>query len=1146
TKGNLIGVTGTSGISRAYAYADPLDAHNLTSVTEATGRVAVVNTYDSSDRVITQTEGLRRIDFDYQVPLTRTRVTRTIKDASGVNPYTSVTTYEFGPGGRITRITDPYGNENRYIYNAAMQLARREVWQNSSGTLSLLLARDWTYDLAGHKQSEFVTLDSGEVITRSWTYTGDWVASEQVVSSFAPARIFRTEYTFNLGNSGEPVSIQTQKRRLEDGSFQVTQFEYDSQNRLARTTLADGVVMVNEYTGNYVTRQGYEVGGVAIPQGEKRFGFDSSGNPENEWDSLQHLTQYTHDDRGRVLTITDPLNQQIIYTYSGDLLVQIERGHTAADGEGMISKFIHDNYGRVTAVQRKNDAGAFITFESYSYDSEGQRLSATDAAGRITRYTYDLEGHLASTVDPANQVTQFFYDGAGRRIRIVAPLGRETLFEYDDLGRRTATVQNGVSPNARTAFSYDAVGNVTQILDGENHATTFAYDTLSRLRVATRPMAQQVQYFYDDRNRVDYFLNARGQKIDLNYEPWGPLSEQRIFASAGASTPLRTISLSRDANGNLLSISDDGVQAGAMLSYTYDALNRTLDETISYIPGGNRVLQRRYDRFGNQKELSLVDGTTVSDLYTFNKLGQLAGASLGGSSLSHTYLPDGRLDIETMSGVLTRDHGYDARGFLSSIVSSGGSGGTDQLAYTMDDAGRLDTYADGFGSHDVSYDGVDRVIAALHPAASGLPTAEAFAYDRAGNREDPSNPTLFQYDANNRITASPGVTYTPDADGNIAAASSGITLTHDALNRLATFSSGATVANYTYDSANRRIRKTIGGQSTWFLWDGQRLLAQYDNAGVRTARYAYLPGASAPLMFSDTNGSYWARQDRRGAVRQLTTTSGTIVWRAEYSAYGNAIVNADPDGNGQAIAFPLRLPGQYADAESGLYYNLARYYDPVLGRYLEEDPLPSINQYWYGNGDPFSIIDPLGMRGGKIYKWPPNNYGDYPPPGSPCEVAVFRHGILMGWEPCDQCDGSGGSGGGGPPPFVPKCYDGGYDCIDGAPHPPSPGPDDGDDDDNGDDDGDHDGGSDDNDRRRDHCFGSGEFLGNSDYYKGLALGYGKDKGIEKGYEAVEDGLWGINRRIGGVIVRDVLPPYLVYEALYGIPKEVCESMYPDD
>jgi len=80
-------VSGLAGLTATYAYADPNDPHNLTSITPAAGRTPIVNTYDASDRVIVQEEGTRRMDIAYAVPYTRTVVTKTIRDHEGLNPY---------------------------------------------------------------------------------------------------------------------------------------------------------------------------------------------------------------------------------------------------------------------------------------------------------------------------------------------------------------------------------------------------------------------------------------------------------------------------------------------------------------------------------------------------------------------------------------------------------------------------------------------------------------------------------------------------------------------------------------------------------------------------------------------------------------------------------------------------------------------------------------------------------------------------------------------------------------------------------------------------------------------------------------------------------------------------------------------------
>jgi len=107
--------------------------------------------------------------------------------------------------------------------------------------------------------------------------------------------------------------------------------------------------------------------------------------------------------------------------------------------------------------------------------------------------------------------------------------------------------------------------------------------------------------------------------------------------------------------------------------------------------------------------------------------------------------------------------------------------------------------------------------------------------------------------------------------------------------------------------------------------------------------------------------------DKLRAPRWITNSAATIVWRARYESYGRATVENDPDGNGTALVSNIRLAGQYEDAESGLHYNVLRYYDPSLGRYSSADPLglaPGPNPYIYVGSRPTALIDPIGLYSG--------------------------------------------------------------------------------------------------------------------------------------------------------------------------------------
>jgi RHS repeat-associated protein len=98
--------------------------------------------------------------------------------------------------------------------------------------------------------------------------------------------------------------------------------------------------------------------------------------------------------------------------------------------------------------------------------------------------------------------------------------------------------------------------------------------------------------------------------------------------------------------------------------------------------------------------------------------------------------------------------------------------------------------------------------------------------------------------------------------------------------------------------------------------------------------------------------------DHLGTPLRLTAGDGRVVWSGAYSAFGefHPVMTEVPN--------PLRAPGQYHDAETGLYYNRFRYYSPALGRYVSRDPVSFLegpNLYLYVGNDPVNRADPLGL-----------------------------------------------------------------------------------------------------------------------------------------------------------------------------------------
>ncbi|WP_420911323.1 RHS repeat-associated core domain-containing protein [Winslowiella iniecta] len=112
----------------------------------------------------------------------------------------------------------------------------------------------------------------------------------------------------------------------------------------------------------------------------------------------------------------------------------------------------------------------------------------------------------------------------------------------------------------------------------------------------------------------------------------------------------------------------------------------------------------------------------------------------------------------------------------------------------------------------------------------------------------------------------------------------------------------------------------------------------------------------------DSQQTFWYHTDLNGLPERLTDEEGDVVWRGRFSSWGET----EYESGGSRLAVPqnLRFQGQYLDRETGLHYNLFRYYDPVMGRFTQPDPVGlegGLNPYAYAP-TPLTWVDPLGLK----------------------------------------------------------------------------------------------------------------------------------------------------------------------------------------
>ncbi len=214
--------------------------------------------------------------------------------------------------------------------------------------------------------------------------------------------------------------------------------------------------------------------------------------------------------------------------------------------------------------------------------------------------------------------------------------------------------------------------------------------------------------------------------------------------------------------------------------------------------------------------------------------------------------------------------------------------------------------------------------------------------------------------ADNRLTHWQKLFYRYDAWGNLISRRNGLYEQHyryDADNRLVQAHGrgpqGEFEAQYHYDALGRRSRKTVHykgktEQTTHFLWQGYRLLQEQRDDGSRRS-WSYDPASPwSPLAALEQAGDsrsadiYWYHTDLNSAPLEVTDAAGNLCWSGQYDTFGKLqgqTVAGAAKRQGAQYQQPLRYAGQYQDDESGLHYNLFRYYEPEVGRFTTQDPI---------------------------------------------------------------------------------------------------------------------------------------------------------------------------------------------------------------
>ncbi|MBK5143133.1 RHS domain-containing protein [Budviciaceae bacterium BWR-B9] len=602
-----------------------------------------------------------------------------------------------------------------------------------------------------------------------------------------------------------------------------------------------------------------------------------------------------------------------------------------------------------------------------------------------------------------------------RVIRVENGAGHATGYRYDEMGRvNEVHFSNGTV----RAYRYNAYGKVTWLKDEAGNVTTYEYASpLHLLTKKIQPDGNALKYRYDnDHLQVSEIENQKGEVYRLNYTPTGLLSEEIGFDNV--KTAYRY-----NADGKLTEKEEYGDQhdeAPFVTVYQRDTVGRLIKRVL---PDGSEE-HYHYDRYGQLTKVTDSQDNVLA--WEYNQLGQLTAEHTniatqryrydaltgelimhglpGGQRLEYRYI-EGQLRGMTLdnqplaafdynnsgrererrqgNGLINR-YQYDDMGRLSQHFLREGMGFEDnpqtlwQQDYQYQSDGELAKIV-GHNARDYRYDEVGQLTSAGYPEANQdhhhAHHIETFKYDEAGNRVSDYNSAT-----GNRLAFFGDRHFEYDRFGNLIAERRGTahklltTYEYDCRHRLIKHvSPNGRVSTYTYDAFNRRTSKTVEGKTTEFIWQGSKLIAECSDNDTIWRSYLYEPGTFRPLVLVEGNAkknqktkTFWYQNDHLGTPHSLTDSLGALVYSCTYNAYGQLQTETQHQQEERALRVEtnLRFQGQYADEETGLHYNLNRYYDPALGRYLTQDPIGlagGLNHYQYVDGNPVNCADPLGL-----------------------------------------------------------------------------------------------------------------------------------------------------------------------------------------
>jgi RHS repeat-associated protein len=819
--------------------------------------------------------------------------------------------------GQPTSITDAYGagvaRTTSITYDSTWVHKPYEITKTN-------VTIDDRYDSStgNHLTHELTDTTGGSTNgqTRTWTYTYDGTGELLTAQTPRTDVTVKTTYTYSSGalatitdpagnvTTWNTVNGSGQPTKVTDPNSVETDFAYDARNHLTSKTVKASTNEVTSYS-------------------------------------------YYADEKLDVVTLPDSGSDTITYTYDN-----AHRVTNVTNGAGETMNYTLDAMGDVTAWNLKNGSSTTEKSGSATFDVLGDKLTSVGSAGatQTTNYTYDGNKNRLSVKDANSQTTSLAWDALNRPSTVTDPYSHTAAPTYNNLDDVTAQTDfNGYS----TSFTFDGFHDVISKTSPDTGTATFTFDGDHNVtkRVDARSVETDRTFDKLERPTAETYPSYSSEAIAYTYD-----------STSGGNKGIGRLTKATDESGRTTFVYDNfgnvtssvrviGTQTYTT-SYSHDLANRV---TQIVYPSG-RIVNYTYSTSGYLTQVDTKPSSGGTD-------------TVLASSITHQ--PFGPILSFTLGNTLSQTNTFDDNYWLDDIVTSNGSTHIQNLTYGYDYAGNLTSITDNLAAgRDETYtvDDLNR----LH-TASGAYGSRTYTYDNNGNRSTWYNGTITR---TSTLTTSTNLlasitdgtntrSFTYSASGNIAtdnrvmdggAAESN---TYGGRDRLESLSVSSVATTYKINALGERVQKATTSLTTDYQYDNaHHLIGEYnDSTDADIVEYVWMEGQL--LAQIDSSGNiYYVHSNQVNAPQKITNSSMTIVWDYETEPFGEYYANptnTEPTNH--------RFPGQYADAEDLLSYNLNRDYDPTLGRYIQADFLglnAGPNLFSYSGQSPAQNIDPSG------------------------------------------------------------------------------------------------------------------------------------------------------------------------------------------